>query len=184
VEQRFRGAFGAPKLIALEGDLDNHKGGLFWLLLCCLPIYLLSGCGKQNRVDSPVSIASPCVLVAEPSEHSDQRIKVTAYITSTKEGAFIWGDDCKNSVIALHFGEALARDPKLQGALLNYGMSPAPIRATLVGRFRYKRFTGLRALIFGEKAFDAEQVLDLQINPRTGVRSSPELSPRSEAEPR
>jgi hypothetical protein len=48
------------------------------------------------------------MLAAEPSKYDNQEIKVTAYITSTKEGAFIWGDGCKNLGIVLHFSEALA----------------------------------------------------------------------------
>jgi hypothetical protein len=44
-------------------------------------------------------------------------------------------------------------------------MSPAPVKATLIGRFRYKRLSSLRALIFGVRALEAEQILDSQVSP-------------------
>jgi hypothetical protein len=159
-------------LIAKEDALENRqqtestiRRGLLVLVLFFLQIHLLSSCSKRDRVDGLVSISSPCVLAAEPSRHKDEEIKVTAYITSTKEGAFIWGDDCKNSGIVVHFSEALARDAQLQETLLKHGMSPVPAKATLIGRFRYRRFSSLKALIFGARTFEAEQVLDLQVSP-------------------
>jgi hypothetical protein len=129
---------------------------------------LLGGCSKRGQIDNQVSIASPCILVSQPSEHSGQKINLTGYITSTKEGAYMWGDGCKTSGVVLHMGSALIQDTKFQDALLNYGLSPSPIKATLLGLFQYSRVTGV-------KTFNAEQVLDLQINPRTEAR--PEVQP-------
>jgi hypothetical protein len=144
----------------------------FLLLLGCMLIALLSSCGDKSRADNVVAIDSPCLLAAKPSKFDDQKIKVTAFITYTKEGGFIWGNGCKYSGIRLQFGNVLAGDAKFQETLLKYGMSPSPIKATFVGRFRYKRFSGLRALIFGEKTFEAEQVLDLLISSTTGALPS------------
>jgi hypothetical protein len=157
-------------LIAEEGALANRKISRAFLrqsvlLLGCLQVLPLCSCTKQSQVDGLVSVDSPCVLAAKPSEYADRKIKVTAFITSTKEGGFIWGDGCKYPGISLSLGEALAQDAKFRDVLLKYGMSPTPIRATLIGRFQYKRFTGLRALIFGQKMFEVEQVMDLQISP-------------------
>jgi hypothetical protein len=152
-----------------------QRGSL--LLLGCMLIALLSSCGDKSRTDNVVSIDSPCLLAAKPSKFDDQKIKVTAFITYTKEGGFIWGNGCKYSGIRLQFGEVLAGDAKFRETLLNYGMSPSPIKATLVGRFRYKRFSGLRALIFGEKTFEAEQVFDLQISSPTGALHPEDKTP-------
>src|ERR1700675_2080453 len=106
---------------------------------------LLCSCGKGGQIDDEVSIASPCILVSQPSEHSGQQIKLVGYVTSTKEGAYIWGDDCKTSGIVLHMGSAVIQDTKFQEALLKHGLSSSPIKATLVGRFRYERFSGVKA---------------------------------------
>ena len=121
-------------------------------------IGLVGGCAKRVQTDNQVSVASPCILVSQPSEHSGQRIKLTGYIASTKEGAYMWGTGCKASGVVLHMGSALIQDTRFQDALLKYGLSPSPIKATLVGLFRYSRFNGV-------KTFDAEQILDLQIDP-------------------
>ena len=61
---------------------------------------LLCSCRERGRIDKEVSIASPCVLVSQPSEHSGQKIRLTGYIASTKEGTYMWGDGCKNSGIS------------------------------------------------------------------------------------
>jgi hypothetical protein len=128
------------------------------LLLFGVLTILLVGCGKRGQSDDQVSIASPCILVSEPSEHSGQRIKLTGYITSTKDGTYVWGDGCKTSGVVLHMGNALIQDARFQDALVKYGLSPSAIKATLLGRLEYARFTGV-------KTFNAEQVLDLQIQP-------------------
>ena len=151
------------------------------LLLGCLQMLQLCSCAKQSQVDGLVSVDSPCLLGAKPSDYADRKIKVTAFITSTKEGGFIWGEGCKYPGITLSLGEALAQDTKFRDVLLKYGMSPTPIRATLIGRFQYKRSTGLKALIFGQKTFEAEQVMDLQIGPSREALSTVDLKPHSDS---
>lgn len=123
--------------------------GSFVSLLCC--------CSRSVQVDNRRTINSPCILVSQPSEHSGQEIELTGYITSTKEGAYLWGDGCRTSGVVLHMGNDLVQDPKFQDVLLKYGLSSSPIKATLVGRFRYAHFSGV-------KTFDAEKVLVLQVN--------------------
>jgi len=139
-------------------------GGLL-LPLFVSTLCLLSGCAKRGQIDGEVSLASPCELVAQPSQHNGQTIRLTGYITSTKEGAYMWGDGCKTSGVVLHLGSALVQDAKFHEALMKHGLSSSPIKATLLGRFRYERFKGV-------KTFDAEQVLDLQVG-STGETLSP-----------
>jgi len=119
---------------------------------------LLSSCAERGKIDNKVSIASPCVLVSQPSEHSGQKIRLTGYITSTKEGTYMWGDGCKTSGVVLQLGSALLQDTRFREALMKHGLSSSPTKATLLGRFQYERFKGVNT-------FDAEQVLDLQISP-------------------
>jgi hypothetical protein len=142
------------------------------LLLLSSLSTLLCSCGKRSQIDNLISIASPCMLASEPSDYSGQMVKLTGYITSTKEGAYIWGDGCKTSGVVLHLGNALVQDAKFRDALLKYGLSPSPLKATLIGRFQYARFTGV-------KTFDAEQVLDLQIRPTAEVFPSVDVSPHA-----
>lgn len=122
-------------------------------------MFLVVSSGKQSPVDGVVSVNTPCILAARPSEYGDQEIKVTAHFVSTNEGAFIWGDGCRYPGITLQFGDALTRDAKFQ---VNRGTGTTLVKATLFGRFRYRRLTSLRALIFGQKSFEAEQVIDPQ----------------------
>jgi hypothetical protein len=148
-------------LVARQGDamasLKVKIAVSGFLLLCSLST-LLSSCGKRSQIDNVISIASPCILASEPSNYSGQKVKLTGYITSTKEGAYIWGDGCKTSGVVLHLGNALIQDAKFRDALSKHGLSPSPIKATLLGRFQYEHLTGV-------KTFEAEQVLDLQVIP-------------------
>ena len=139
--------------------IQIEVSGLPLILLLGSLSSLLCSCGKGGQIDDEVSVASPCILVSQPSEHSGKQIKLVGYVTSTKEGAYIWGDDCKTSGIVLHMGSAVIQNTKFQEALLKYGLSPSPIKATLVGRFRYERLSGV-------KSFDADRVLEVQISDR------------------
>ncbi|HTM17886.1 MAG TPA: hypothetical protein VL135_13315 [Terracidiphilus sp.] len=124
---------------------------------------LMSSCGSLTDNSLEDSVISPCILTSNPSRYDNQRVKLTGHITSTKDGAYIWSDDCKDRGVTLLFGDALQHDVNLHEALLRYGMSQSPLKATLVGRFRNVRSGGVRALIFGNKTFEAEQILDLQV---------------------
>jgi len=53
---------------------------------------------------------------------------------------------------------------------MKHGLSSSPIKATLLGRFLYERFKGV-------KTFNAEQVLDLQISPTAEVVPPVDINP-------
>jgi hypothetical protein len=146
------------------------NGGRMALTLLISTLCFLSSCGKRGPIDNEVSIASPCVLVAQPSEHNGQKLRLTGYITSTKEGAYMWGDGCKASGVVLTFGKALVQDTKFKEALMKYGLSSSPIKATLLGEFHYERFKGV-------KTFDAEQVMDLQTSSTTEAVPPVDVNP-------
>jgi hypothetical protein len=111
-----------------------RMGGPLLLLLLSSVNALLCGCGRHGQISDEGSIASPCVVVSDPSRYSDLDVNLTGYITDTKDGAYIWGDGCKSGV-ALHFGNALVHDARFREALLQHGMSPSPIKATSVENF-------------------------------------------------
>ena len=125
----------------------------------------ISSCGSHAENGLEESVVSPCVLASEPFRYSNRTIKLTGYITANKEGAYIWGDGCKNSGLVLHLGSALRQDANFGKALFEHGLSPTPIKATLVGRFRYTRGSSVRAFLFGVRTFEAERVLNLQVEP-------------------
>jgi hypothetical protein len=85
----------------------------------------------------------------------------------------MWGDGCKTSGVVLHLGSALVQDTKFREALMKHGLSSPPIKATLLGRFQYERFTGV-------KTFYAEKVLDLTISPTTEAVPPVNLNPHAD----
>jgi|SRR5215469_14077558 len=132
----------------------------------------MSSCGSHAENGVEESVASPCVLAANPFNYSNQRIKLTGYVESTHEGSYIWGDGCKDSGIALHVRNDLRQDADADfNKLFKQRVSPSPPKATLVGTFRYTRWGSVWAVIFGKKAFEADRVLDMQVGPGESPRT-------------
>lgn len=158
------------------------------LLLGCLQLVALCSCKGQRGADKVVSLDSPCVLAANPSQYSNQRIKVTADIASTIEGMSIWSDGCNYPGITLYFSDVLTRKEEFRQTVLNHRMGETLAKATLIGRFRYRRFTSVRALIFGQKTFEAEQVINPEFRstiegPRTPGAATTVLHEAGHADP-
>jgi hypothetical protein len=112
---------------------------------------------NHGQINNQVSISSPCVLVSGPSSTAAKESSLPA-TSQARKRAPIYGETAVRLLALLHMGSVLVQDTKFQDALLKYGLSPSPIKATLLGRFQYARFSGV-------KTFDAEKVLELKINP-------------------
>lgn len=130
-----------------------------WLFLILLPAGLVGptcGCGGPSLPNETASV-SPCALVAEPSKYDGARIRLTGFVTSTKEGAFVWEQGCRHTGVVLLMAEPVLRDRKFRDLISRYGLSDTPIRVTLLGTFRSE---GLRRV----KKFTAERVLEAYLS--------------------
>jgi hypothetical protein len=138
---------------AVASRRSNFKRTRVWLMfLPCAVVMPTSSCGGHRAPGVEVSV-SPCVLGNSPTRFDGQTVKLTGYVTSTKEGAYIWDEGCQSSGILLWMTGPVASDKAFRNLLSQYGLSDSPIRATLRGSFRYNRFTRV-------KRFDAVQVLE------------------------
>jgi hypothetical protein len=141
-----------------------------WVAKKCLLVILFiaisvpfSSCGRVENGIKEEAI-SPCVLASKPFKYSNQKIKLTGFVESTREGAYVWDDGCENSGIALHIRNTLQTDTDFS-KLLSQRMSSSHPKTTLAGTFRYTRWGSVGAVIFGKKSFEAERVLDMQVAP-------------------
>src|ERR1700678_414770 len=126
---------------ALASRRNNFKRNSISLILLLSTLVLTTWSCSGHRVPDVEANVSPCVLGSSPTRFDGQRVRVTGFVTSTKEGAYIWEDGCQNSGVILRMTGPIMDDTAFQNLLLRYGLSDSPIRATLRGSFRYNRFT-------------------------------------------
>lgn len=115
--------------------VNHNELRLEWVFLIVLLGGLVGstcGCGRRKLSDEKAGV-SPCVLVAQPSSHDGKTIRLTGFLTSTKEGTYIWDKGCQSSGVVLHMQETVLRDVKFQDLLSQFGLSEPPLRVTLVG---------------------------------------------------
>ena len=108
-----------------------------WLLKSLFLVAVLIAGNESfhaGRGDEKAPTVSVCDILRNPSNYVHKTLTVTARITSTKEGAYIWSPDCSKRVITLHFatksGLGIA---DLYRELDKYGLGDHPVIATLTG---------------------------------------------------
>jgi hypothetical protein len=102
-------------------------------------LLLLTVVGRVHA-SSPPSEAGLCEVLAHPSSYSGKTLNITARITSTKEGSFLWDKSCRNLVVALRIGDEAKSDAGVQNLLQMlrlHGLSDHAVIATLTGVFLY-----------------------------------------------
>jgi hypothetical protein len=99
------------------------------------------------RGDEKAPNVSVCDILRNPSIYAGKALTVTAHITSTKEGAYIWSPDCSKRGITLHFetksGTGIA---DLYRELDKHGLGDHPIIATLTGIYMRDHYDDIRNL--------------------------------------
>jgi len=92
------------------------------------------------------SAASPkialCEVLAHPADYSGKTMTITARITATKEGSFLWSPNCKNLGLTLQIEDQAKSDVGIQSLLemlRHHGLSDHPVTAMLTGIFLYNQ---------------------------------------------
>src|SRR5580698_6738766 len=108
-----------------------------WLQRMILLAALLVVADEVGRAQADSSgvpqSASLCVVLARPTEYSGRTMRMTARITATKEGSFLWTPACRNlGVVSLQLEGQAESDSGLKGLqemLRSHGLSDHPVIA-------------------------------------------------------
>jgi hypothetical protein len=100
-----------------------------------------SGYALAESSDAPPRVAL-CEVLAHPAEYSGKTMTMTARITATKEGSFLWSPSCRNLGLTLQIEDQAKSDTGIQSLLemlRRHGLSDHPVTATLTGVFLYNQ---------------------------------------------
>ena len=100
-----------------------------------------SGYGIAEGSDAPPKVAL-CEVLAHPADYSGKAMTMTARITATKEGSFLWSPSCRNLGLTLQIEDQAKSDTGIQRLLemlRQHGLSDHPVTATLTGVFLYNQ---------------------------------------------
>ena len=134
------------------------------ILVLPVAIHAQSGIGNTGTTTQTV-----CALLASPSQFSGRSVRISAKMTSTKEGTDLWDGECPHLGIVLWVQRQLQEQEdfrNLTSLLAAHGLSSRPVVATFEGIYlhNWRDSSGAvrRDVLMASRVENAHQSADIE----------------------